>query len=72
MAVEEAQANSSTENRDAFADLNAVYLNCTLKHPVQESHTALLMEASAEIMRKNGVAVEIIRPTAYHTHSGHC
>lgn len=46
-----------------FSGLRAVYLNCTLKRADQPSHTELLMNASAEIMRKNGVAVEMVRPS---------
>ena len=53
-------------NRGGYAELRAVYINCTLKRPEQTSHTGLLMEASAEIMRKNSVDVTVIRPTAHH------
>jgi multimeric flavodoxin WrbA len=52
-------------NTTDFSDLSAVYVNCTLKHPDQPSHTELLMGTSAEIMRKAGVTVEMIRATAY-------
>jgi multimeric flavodoxin WrbA len=48
------------------SDLRAVFLNCTLKHPDQASHTDLLLGVSVEIMRKAGVGVEEIRPTAHH------
>ena len=50
------------EKAGAFGGLRAVYLNCTLKRADEPSHTELLMNASADIMRKNGVAVEMIRP----------
>lgn len=53
-----------------FSDLKAAYLNCTLKLPNQASHTALLMGASAAIMRKNGVQVEELRANAYRLASG--
>lgn len=49
-------------NTTDFSDLRAVFLNCTLKHPDHASHTGLLLGVSAEIMRKNGVHVEVIRP----------
>ena len=39
-------------------DLKALYINTSLKRSAGESHTRLLMEASADIMRKNGVSVE--------------
>ncbi|PKP67484.1 MAG: flavodoxin, partial [Alphaproteobacteria bacterium HGW-Alphaproteobacteria-5] len=51
------------DNTGDFSGLCAVYLNCTLKRADQLSHTELLMSASAEIMRKHGVAVEMIRPS---------
>ena len=53
------------QNTADFSGLNAVFLNCTLKHPDQPSHTELLLGTSIDIMRKNGVTVELIRPTAY-------
>jgi multimeric flavodoxin WrbA len=45
-----------------FSDLSAVYLNCTLKRSPRRSHTRGLIDLSAEIMRRNGVQVEIVRP----------
>ncbi|PKQ08780.1 MAG: flavodoxin [Alphaproteobacteria bacterium HGW-Alphaproteobacteria-12] len=56
----ETQDKKNSETGD-FTGLRAVYLNCTLKRAEEASHTERLMSASAEIMRKNGVAVEIIR-----------
>lgn len=48
-----------------YTDLRAVFFNCTLKRPAEDSHTALLMNASAGIMRKAGVVVDDIRMTAH-------
>ena len=48
-----------------FSDLRSVFLNCTLKAPGQASHTELLMGTSAEIMRRNRVAVQIVRVTEH-------
>lgn len=45
-----------------FSDLSAVILNCTLKRADTPSHTARLLSVPAEIMRRNGIAVEEIRP----------
>ena len=59
------QAALCDQNPTDFSDLKAIYLNCTLKHPDQPSHTALLLGASADIMRRNGVAVEHIRGSAH-------
>ncbi|WP_371394483.1 flavodoxin family protein [Glycocaulis abyssi] len=56
---------AAVENVYAHAGLKAVFINCTLKPPAELSHTGLLMEASAKIMRKAGVSVDLIRPTAH-------
>lgn len=65
MALNEKQTELCRTNPTDFSDLRAVYINCTLKRPGQSSHTELLMGTSAEIMRKNGVEVDVIRPTAH-------
>jgi multimeric flavodoxin WrbA len=44
-----------------FSDLKAVYINCTLTKSPAKSHTQLLIDASANIMEKNGITVEKIR-----------
>jgi len=41
-----------------FIGLNALYINTSLKKTAGESHTQLLLNASAGIMEKQGVAVE--------------
>jgi multimeric flavodoxin WrbA len=48
-----------------FSDLRAVYINCTLKPSPALSHTRVLANRSIEIMRKHGVAVEVIRAVDY-------
>ncbi|WP_372593536.1 flavodoxin family protein [Actinotalea sp.] len=45
----------------AFADLRAVFVNCTLKPSPELSHTQGLMDVSAAIMRAQGVEVDEIR-----------
>jgi multimeric flavodoxin WrbA len=45
-----------------FSDLRATYLNCTLKKSPELSNTQGLVDASADIMRKHGVDVEVLRP----------
>ena len=45
-----------------FSDLKALFLNCTLKRSPELSHTSGLVDMSAEIMRRKGVRVDIIRP----------
>jgi len=41
-----------------FADLRALFINTSLKRKEDESHTRLLLNASAAIMEKSGVSVE--------------
>ncbi len=41
--------------------IRAMYINCTLTPSPGESHTDLLIEASANILRKQGVEVEVVR-----------
>ena len=41
--------------------IRALYFNCTLTPSPDESHTDLLIEASATILRKQGVEVEVVR-----------
>ncbi|MFF0991495.1 flavodoxin family protein [Kocuria nitroreducens] len=45
-----------------FAGLRAVFFNCTLKRSPELSNTSGLVDLSAGLMRRHGVAVEIIRP----------
>ncbi|HJO34743.1 MAG: NAD(P)H-dependent oxidoreductase [Pseudomonadota bacterium] len=40
-----------------FEDLNALYVNTTLKRQPAQSHTGLLLGASADLMRRQGVTV---------------
>jgi multimeric flavodoxin WrbA len=44
-----------------YADLNALFVNCTLKKSPDRSHTDGLMKISRQIMEKQGVSVEQIR-----------
>ena len=62
MALNEQQAVLCAENTTKFSDLSALIVNCTLKRPEEASHTALLLSVPEEIMRRNGVAVEVVRP----------
>ena len=45
-----------------FTGLTATYLNCTLKRSPEPSHTQGLVDASADLMRKHGVEVAVLRP----------
>lgn len=53
-----------------FNDLKAVYVNCTLKRSPSKSHTRNLIDLSANIMRAEGVSVEIIRLADYNVPVG--
>jgi len=45
----------------SYADLSALYLNCTLKRSPEGSHTQLLIDRSTAVMAKQGVTVETVR-----------
>ena len=45
-----------------YTGLRAMFLNCTLKKSPDKSHTEGLVDASAALMRKAGVEVEVLRP----------
>jgi multimeric flavodoxin WrbA len=62
MALNERQAALCASNTTDFSDLSALIVNCTLKRPEEASHTALLLSVPEEIMRRSGVAVEVVRP----------
>lgn len=44
-----------------YADLRALYLNCTLKRSPAVSHTEGLIDVSRRIMEKQGVQVDVVR-----------
>ena len=44
-----------------YADLRAMFVNCTLKRSPEVSNTEGLAAISMEIMRRNGVTVELVR-----------
>jgi multimeric flavodoxin WrbA len=48
-----------------FNDLRALFINTSLKRKGDESHTRLLLGASAAIMEKNGVSVEHLHLAAH-------
>ena len=53
-----------------LSDLRALFLSCTLKRSPERSHTEGLAEISMEIMRRNGVAVELVRAVDQHIATG--
>ncbi|NYD58950.1 multimeric flavodoxin WrbA [Nocardioides marinisabuli] len=53
-----------------FSDLRAMFINCTLKRSPDVSHTGGLIEASADVMRKHGVEVEVLRAVDHDIATG--
>ena len=68
--LDDTQERLCAENTTDFSDLSALFINCTLKYPGEESHTDTLMEMSEEILRENGVSVERIRASAHRIAHG--
>jgi multimeric flavodoxin WrbA len=60
-------ANSSKWD---FSDLNALFINCTLKRSPEPSHTQALGDLSIGIMEKNGVNVETVRAVDHDIATG--
>ncbi len=56
--------------RVIFDNLSAVFVNGTLKPSPEPSHTDGLVQASADLMRRNGVAVEVIRAVDHDIATG--
>ena len=53
-----------------FTGLRAMFVNCTLKKSPEQSHTQGLVDASAAIMRKHGVEVEVLRAVDHDIATG--
>lgn len=53
-----------------FTGLRATFLNCTLKRSPALSHTQGLVDASAAIMRRHGVEVDVVRPVDHPIATG--
>jgi len=65
MTLNEKQLEMCTASKWDFSDLNALFLNCTLKRSPDLSHTQGLIDISSAIMEKNGVTVEALRPVDF-------
>lgn len=65
MTLNAKQEEMCTSSQWDFSDLNALFLNCTLKRSPEPSHTEGLIDISKAIMEKNGIAVEVLRPVDY-------
>lgn len=70
MTLNQKQEELCSESRWDFSNLNALFLNCTLKPTPKLSHTEGLIDVSREIMDKNGVSTEVLRPVDYEIAPG--
>ncbi len=61
MTLTDFQSELCATSRWDFSNLNALYVNCTLKPSPELSHTEGLMRISMAIMETNGVAVGYVR-----------
>ncbi len=59
-----------TESTWDFSNLKALFINCTLKRSPEMSHTQGLIDISMEIMRRNGVSVDLIRAADFEIPPG--
>jgi hypothetical protein len=48
-----------------FTELNALFINTSLKKKAEDSYTRLLLNASSSITAKNGVSVEHLHLAAH-------
>jgi len=55
------QEQLSRQSQWVFTDLRALFINCTLKRSPEPSHTQGLADLSIEIMRRQGVDVDVVR-----------
>jgi multimeric flavodoxin WrbA len=61
VVLTERQEALSRQDRWDFSDLRALFISCTLKRSPETSHTEGLAAVSMEIMRRNGVGVDLVR-----------
>ncbi len=69
-ALSPKQEELCQQGRWDFADLRALFVNCTLKRSPEPSHTQGLADRSIEIMRKQGVTVDLIRAVDHDIATG--
>ncbi len=62
MTLNDKQTEMCESSRWDFSGLSALFLNCTLKRSPELSHTEGLIRIFREILEKNGVTTELIRP----------
>ena len=65
MTLSERQEKLCDASPFDFSGLRAIFLNCTLKRSTELSHTEGLIQISKQIMEKNGIETELLRPVDY-------
>ncbi len=70
VTLNEEQERLCQQKRWDFTDLTAVFVNCTLKRSPELSHTQGLADLSMEIMRRQGVRVELVRAVDHDIATG--
>jgi multimeric flavodoxin WrbA len=60
----------AAESEWDFSDLNAVFINCTLKRSPEVSNTRGLADLAVAIMERNGVSVDVIRAVDHDIATG--
>jgi multimeric flavodoxin WrbA len=53
--------STNTPTATSYADLRALFINCTLKRSPEPSNTQGLVDISRHIMEAHGVEVEVVR-----------
>jgi multimeric flavodoxin WrbA len=61
---------TETESNWRFDGLRAMFINCTLKPSPELSHTQGLVDASAAVMRRHGVDVDVLRAADHDIATG--
>ena len=59
--LNELQRKMCEEAPADYSDLRALFINCTLKQSPEPSNTQGLADISIEIMRRQGVTVDVVR-----------
>jgi NADPH-dependent FMN reductase len=62
--------DEAAHNSWDFADLRAIFINCTLKRSRELSNTQGLADRSIDILRHQGVAVDVVRAADHDIATG--
>ncbi len=70
MELTDRQEELCRQDRWDFSDLRALFINCTLKPSPEVSNTGGLAAIAVEIMRGNGVTVDVVRAADHDIATG--